>query len=136
MLSRHAISDSDWVRIKHLLPVRIGEPDPVSKGNRRFVDTVLRMAQTGVPWRDSLERFGKWNTAGRRFDRWARKGVWVAVFEALPDPDVEWLVLDSTVIRAHPCAAGAKKRRTASEAKPIRSWAGAGTDLELKSTPQ
>ncbi len=45
----------------------------------------------------------------KRFDRWARKGVWHRVFEALKDPDLEWLILDSTVIRAHPHAAGAVK---------------------------
>ncbi len=37
------------------------------------------------------------------------KGVWQKVFDALQDPDLEWLILDSTVIRAHSCAAGAKK---------------------------
>ena len=46
----------------------------------------------------------------RRFDRCARKGAWERVFPELQDPDLEWLLLDSTVIRAHQHAAGAKKR--------------------------
>lgn len=58
------------------------------------------------------------------------------VFEALQDPDLEWLILDSTVIRAHPCAAGAKKKRTVPEAKKIRSWAGVGAGLEPRSMPR
>ena len=61
-----------------------------------------------------------------RFDRWARAGVWRRVFEALQDPDTEWLLMDSTVIRAHPCAAGAKKRRTGRAGRTSRPSAAAG----------
>jgi transposase len=104
MLARHAIADADWERIKGLLPTHGPKND-----TRRFVDAVLFVARTGIPWRDLPERFGHWNAAWRRFDRWSRKGVWQKVFDALQDPDLEWLILDSTVIRAHPCAAGAKK---------------------------
>ena len=62
-----------------------------------------------------------WNSVWRRFDRWAKKGVWQRVFEALQDPDLEWMILDSTVVRAHQHAAGAKKG-----AGDDRPWAGAG----------
>ena len=107
MLARHAIADADWERIKSLLPTHGPKND-----TRRFVDAVLFVARTGVPWRDLPERFGHWNAAWRRFDRWSRKGVRQKVFDALQDPDLEWLILDSTVIRAHPCAAGAPKKPT------------------------
>jgi len=106
----------------------------VSEGNRLFFNAVLWIARTGAPWRDLPERFGNWNSAWRRFDRWARKGVWIAVFEVLQDSDVEWLILDSTVIRAHPCAAGAQKKRTAPEARQINSWAAAEAGSEPRST--
>ena len=89
---------------------------------RLFVDAVLYVARTGIPWRDLPERFGNWNSAWRRFDRWAAKGVWARVMDALGDPDLEWLILDSTVIRAHPCAAGSKKSGTALGAKASRRW--------------
>src|SRR5437868_6432026 len=112
MLPRHAISDEKWERIKDLLPGQKGQPGVTAQDNRRFVDAVLWIAKTGAPWRDLPERFGAWNNVWRRFDRWARRGVWQAVFEALQDPDLEWLILDSSVIRAHPHAAGAKKTRT------------------------
>jgi transposase len=108
MLPRHAISDADWERLKGLLPNHGPE------GNRRrFVDAILYVARTGIPWRDLPERFGHWNAVWRRFDRWSRSGVWVKAVEALQDPDVEWLILDSTVVRAHPHAAGARKKRAA-----------------------
>jgi transposase len=123
---RHAISDADWARIEELLPGRPGDPGWVAADNRLFVDAVLYVAKTGVPWRDLPARFGNWNSAWRRFDRWSRKGTWRAVFEALRDPDLEWLVLDSTVVRAHPCAAGAKKKPTGPGARPASRWAAAG----------
>ncbi len=110
MRHRHSISDDDWERIKNLLPGQPGQHGKVAKDNRLFIDAVLWIARTGARWRDLPERFGHWNSIWRRFDRWARKGVWERVFEALQDPDLEWLILDSTIIRAHPCAAGAKKR--------------------------
>lgn len=133
MLHRHAISDTQWDRIKDFLPGQAGQPGVTAKDNRLFVDAVLWIAKTGAPWRDLPERFGNWNNVWRRFDRWARKGVWQYVYEVLRDPDLEWLILDSTVIRAHPHAAGAKKKSMAPGAKPTRRWAAAGAALGPKS---
>ena len=121
MLPRHAITDPEWARVKGLLPTRGPAAD-----NRRFLDAVLWVARTGAAWRDLPDRLGSWNSAWRRFDRWARTGVWQRVFEALQDPDTEWLLMDSTIIRAHPAAAGAKKRRTARAGRTSRPSAAAG----------
>jgi transposase len=134
MRHRHAISDDDWARIKDLLPGQPGQHGKVAKDNRLFVDAVLWIARTGAPWRDLPERFGNWNSTWRRFDRWARKGVWQRVFEALQDPDLEWLILDSTIIRAHSCAAGAPKKGTALAANPSRPSAVAGAGSGRRST--
>jgi transposase len=123
---RHAISDADWDRVKDLLPGRPGQTGWVARDNRRFLDAVLYVAKTGIPWRDLPERFGAWGTVWKRFDRWSRKGTWAAVFVALQDPDLEWLILDSTVIRAHPSAAGAKKKRTGPGVRASRRWGRAG----------
>jgi len=126
MLPRHAISDADWDRIKHLLPGQPGQHGGVAEDNRRFVNAVLWIARTGAPWRDLPERLGHWNSAWRRFDRWAKRGVWQRVMDALRDPDLEWLILDSTVVRAHPCAAGSKKSGMAQAASPSKRWAARG----------
>jgi transposase len=134
MPHRHAISDADWERIKDLLPGRPGQTGWLAEDNRLFIDAVLWWAKTGVPWRDLPERFGNWNSVWRRFDRWARKGTWRLVFEALQDPDLEWLILDSTVIRAHPCAAGAEKKATGRGARTSRRWAAAGAASGPRST--
>jgi transposase len=125
MMHRHAISDADWDRIKDLLPGRPRQTGWLAKGNRLFLDAVLWIAKTGAPWRDLPPRLGHWNSAWKRFDRWARKGTWRQVFEALQDPDLQWLILDSAVARAHPCAAGAEKKPTAAGARARRRWAAA-----------
>src|SRR3954447_20833486 len=133
MYHRHAIRDEDWERIKDLLPGRQGLPGATARDNRLFVDAVLWIAKTGAPWRDLPERFGNWNSVWRRFDRWARKGVWCKVFDVLQDSDLEWLILDSTIIRAHPHAAGARKNDDGSggqaEQALGRSRGGFGTKI-------
>ena len=123
MAHRHAISDADWDRVKDLLPGRPGLHGKAARDNRQFVDAVLWIAKTGAPWRDLPERFGDWYNVWKRFGRWAKKGAWQRVFEALQDPDLEWLILDSTVVRAHQHADGAPKKTAAG--KP-RRWAAAG----------
>jgi transposase len=125
MAHRHAISDTDWDRIKHLLPGQRGQHGGVAKDNRRFIDAVLWIARTGAAWEDLPERLGNGNSQWRRFDRWTKKGRWDPILAALRDPDLDVLVLDSTAVRAHPCAAGAKKNGTGLAARTIRRLAAA-----------
>jgi transposase len=111
-MRRHEISDEHWDQIKDSLPGQAGDPGVTAKDNRLFVNAVLWIAKTGVPWRDLPERFGRWDSVWKRFDRWSTKGVWKRVFEELQDPDLEWMILDSTVVRAHQHAAGKKGGKT------------------------
>lgn len=108
-MPRHEISDSAWERIEHLLPGRAGDVGVTAADNRLFVNAVYWIAKTGAPWRDLPPRFGRWNSVFQRFNRWSKKGVWQRVAEALAaDADLEWLMIDSTVVRAHQHAAGKK----------------------------
>src|SRR5258708_21765752 len=75
-----------------------------------FVEGVLWIVRTGSPWRDLPEVFGDWNSVFRRFSRWSLKGVWERVFGVMSDdPDFEYLIVYSTIVRAHQHAAGAKR---------------------------
>jgi len=110
-MRRYELADEAWDRIKHLLPGRPESPGTTGHDHRTFVNAVLWIARTGAPWRDLPERFGHWNSIFQRFNRWAKRGVWDRVMKALgSDADLEWLILDSTVIRAHQHAAGAGKK--------------------------
>lgn len=109
-MPRHAISDKNFKRIAPLLPGQKGKPGRNAANNRLFIDAVLWIARTGAPWKDLPEHFGKWNTVYKRFVRWGKRGVWQAIHKALQQPDLEWLMLDGSVIRAHQHAAGKKKR--------------------------
>src|SRR5205814_6071081 len=96
-----------------------GDPGQTARDNRLFINAVVWIARTGAPWRDLPERFGLWNSVYQRFNRWSEGGVWQRVLKAWQDPDLERLMLDSTVIRAHQHAAGAKKK-----GRPMKRWDG------------
>jgi transposase len=107
---RLVLSNEQWNKMSGLI---IGRPDQrgsTGRNNRMFVEGVLWIVRTGSPWRDLPEAFGEWNSVFRRFSRWSRKGVWQRMFEAMSnDPDFEYLIIDSTIVRAHQHASGAKR---------------------------
>ena len=71
------------------------------RDNRKFVAAVLWIVRTGSPWRDLPEVFGERNSVFRNFSRWSHKGIWWRIFVAMSgDPDFEYLIVDSTIIRA------------------------------------
>ena len=109
MSPRHALTDGQWNRIEGLLPGQVGDPGQSGRDNRLFVDAVLFIAKTGVPWRDLPERFGNWNSIWRRFDRCSAKGVWECVVKELGNVDREELQFDSTSIKVHLAAVGGRR---------------------------
>jgi putative transposase len=116
-LIRRELTSAQWRRIEQLVTGKEGDKGRHGADNRLFVDAVLWIARSGAPWRDLPEEFGNWNSVFQRFRRWAKKGVWQRVFNALiENPDFEYLIIDSTIVRAHQHAAGAK-----GEAKMRRS---------------
>ena len=101
------IGDDQSDRIKDMLPGRAGHVGVTARNNRLFIDAVLYRYRTGIPWRDLPEKYGGFRNVHRRFSRWAAKGVWDRIFAAMSDdPDFEYLVLDSTIVRVHQHAAG------------------------------
>ena len=118
-MRRYEISDENWQRIEHLLPGKQGDPGRTAQDNRRFINAVLWIARTGAPWPDLPERFGKYNSVFQRFNRWSKNGTWQRIFKQLQDPDLEWLMLDSTTVRAHQHVAGQKKLQPSRGARPL-----------------
>ena len=108
-IDRLVLNDVRWARISGFILGRPETPGSTGRDNRMFVEGVLWIVRTGAPWRDLPEVFGRWNSTFRRFSRWAAKGVWDRIFTALSDDaDFEYLILDSTIVRAHQHAAGAE----------------------------
>jgi transposase len=109
MIKRYELSDAQWARIEVLLPGKAGDPGRTAQDNRLFVNAVLWVLRSGAHWHDLPERYGKWKSVHTRFSRWAKKGVWERVFEVLTaDRRNEWLMLDTTLVRAHQQAATGK----------------------------
>jgi putative transposase len=128
-MRRHELTDQQWELISPHLPGQNHHPGRTAQDNRLFVNAVFWIAKTGAPWRDLPERFGKSNSIFQRYNRWCRRRVWQRILEALGgDPDLEHLLLDSTIVRAHQHAAGAKGGETA------RHWVARGAAGPRKST--
>ena len=108
---RGRLSDAEWAFFEPFVietgPKR-GRPP---SGHRRVLDGIFWIARTGSPWRDLPAEFGKWGSVYRQFLRWTRGGLWDVLLDALAGggaaPDTLQMV-DSTVVRAHHCAAGGK----------------------------
>lgn len=109
------LSASEWKRIKGYLQTRsdvyIGKP----RECKRFVEGVLWVARSGAQWRLLPKSYGEWNSVFKRFDRWAKRGVWQGMFEYFADEaDMESVLIDATVVRAHSGAAvkgGIRRKR-------------------------
>ena len=112
MATRYELSDAQWRRIADLLPGKKGDPGRSAADNRLFVNGVLWVLRSGAHWQDLPERYGKWKSVHKRFGRWADAGVWERVFaDLIEDPDNDYVMLDTTLIRAHQQAAGGKGGR-------------------------
>ena len=110
-MDRKLLRDDQWVRIEPLLPGKAGDRGVTAKDNRLFIEAVLWMARTGVPWRDLPAQFGHWHSVYMRFSRWSKQGVWARLAAVLADDsDLEEVFIDSTIVRAHQHAAGAQKK--------------------------
>lgn len=105
----YELRDDQWDKLKDALPGKVNDPGRSGEDNRRFLEAVLWVGRNGGRWRSLPAEFGKWNSVFQRFRRWAKNGIWQMIFNTLAvDADTEWLMIDSTIIRVHQHAAGAK----------------------------
>jgi transposase len=103
------LSDEHWERIARLLPGLAGAHGGVGNDTRLFVNVIRYLAKTGIAWADLPAAAGVPNSRWQRYNRWCARGVWARVAAELRDDDTEWLMVDSSCIRAHPCAAVATR---------------------------
>lgn len=111
MPKRYELTEAQWRAIKDLLPGKEGDRGRTARDNRTFVNGVLWVLRSGAYWCHMPERYGNWKSNHKRFTRWARAGgVWEeVVFEVLTkDLDNEYLMIDTTIVRAHQQAVSGK----------------------------
>lgn len=122
MVGRGELTDKAWEQIAPRLPAN-GRKGQQWADHRRVIDGILWKLRTGAPWRDLPARYGPWTTCYDRLVRWRREGTWdrlLADAQTKSDAvgEVEWEVsLDSTTVRAHQHAAGARKQPAQADAK-------------------
>ena len=111
-MRRHELTDRQYDKIKDFLPGREETVGVTAQDNRLFVNAVIWIFKTGAPWRDLPERFGKWSSIHKRFTRWSKSGVFDKIFRILSeDADMEFLLMDGTIVKVHQHASGAKKKK-------------------------
>jgi transposase len=104
------LTDDQWVKIREFIRQDVHAYLGDEAQCRTFIEAVKWVSRSGAQWRLLPVEYGKWNTVYKRFARWCEQGVWQRMFEFFADDaDMEHGMIDSTVVRAHPCAAGAKK---------------------------
>ena len=115
-MRRHELTEAEWAKLAPLLPPQKPPSGRPAADHRRILNAILWKLRTGAPWRDLPERYGSWSTVHSRFRRWRLAGIWDQLFAAVQRQadaagHLDWDVhfVDSTVIRAHQHAAGAKR---------------------------
>ncbi|MFB9739478.1 IS5 family transposase [Streptomyces thermocoprophilus] len=135
------LTDAQWARIEPLLPDRTPKRGGRWRDHREVIDAIAYKFQTGTQWVHLPEKYGNWRGVYNRLRMWAVDGTWERVFTTLvaqadADEDLNWAVsVDSTIVRAHQHAAGARKRGPRPESRPNhaigRSRGGLTTKIHL-----
>ena len=106
---RFDLSDDEWAVLEPLMPK---SRKSARADDRRILNAIFYVLRTGMPWRDLPERYGPYTTAYNRFNRWSRRGIWKRIFDTLASKSRDSLYLiDSTIVKAHRAASGAKGGR-------------------------
>lgn len=111
------MNQSNWERVYRILKgfrrIRVRSEEKT----RQFIESVHFILKTGAQWRELPAYYGKWRSVHKRYESWCRKGIWNEILlECASNYDGESVMIDATIVRAHPCAAGYKKGQQDQEA--------------------
>jgi transposase len=117
-MARYDLSDEEFAFFQpHLPPERSGKKGKPYNCHRDVLDGIFWILRSGAPWRELPERYGPWSTVYDRYRRWCKSGLFQKILNALEAQarraeriDFELAAVDGSVVRAHRCAAGAKKK--------------------------
>src|SRR5713226_9404164 len=108
-MDRYVLSDAQWAKMQPHCLGKKSDPGRSGEDNRRFVEAVLWIARTGSPWRDLPPLFGPWNTVFKRYRDWVKADVFKRLFDAASEePDMEYAMVDATIVKVHRHGQGAK----------------------------
>ena len=111
-MSTVSLTNAQWTKIEAFLRDDPNAYVGQAAAGRRFVEAILWMGRSGAQGRLLPADYGPWNTIYKRFARWCEQGVWERLLaQVAAEPDLESVLIDSPIVRAHPCAAGAQKKR-------------------------
>lgn len=112
-MDRFILTDAQWTTMQPFCRGKTTDPGRTGGDARLFLEAVLWITRTGSPWRDLPASFGNWNSVFKRFRDWVKAGVFKRMFDALSDePDMEYAMVDATIVRVHRHGQGAKGGRT------------------------
>jgi transposase len=130
MAIRLVITDAVWAELEPVLrSIKHYAGSPPQLNDRMFIEAVLYQARTGIPWRDLPDDFGNWDAVYNRFRRWEARHIWKNLWQHVQQHGCELahqVFIDSTIMRAHQHAAGARKKTV--DKKP-RLLAALGADF-------
>lgn len=107
---QYYIKAKDWEVIYQNLRQEKGLHTKTEEKLRLFYEAIWSVARTGCQWRFVPSYYGEWRALHSCFFRWSQKGVWERLLEKLQiDPNLEAVMIDATIVRAHACAAGYEK---------------------------
>jgi transposase len=118
-MPRSQLTDEEFALLAPLLPAEDhggGRGRPFLP-HRTVLEAIFWIHRTGAPWRDLPNEYGNWSTVYERFRRWRKEGLFAQILAALESAgrkaekiDFEFSAVDGSNIRAHRCAAGARKK--------------------------
>jgi len=111
IMKKEYINEVTWSKIFTFLNDFEGIYVGSEAHSKKFIEAIYWMSRTGAQWRELPDHYGNWNSVYKRFNAWSKKNVWNKLLEfCIDDPDLEYVMIDTTIVRAHACAAGYGKQ--------------------------